>query len=106
MNSASAGGESPPLSLSLSGRVIALSSAETGRARRPKTVDSGFGGGCYRLPATWTRMVSAGTKFGSISFVGEERQYKGSTSAAVHASPHTPSLTQLLGPSLILTGLL
>ena len=58
--------------------------AETGRARRPETVDSGFDEACYQLPAARTGAVPTGTKFGSISFCpGREKTKQGSTSAAV-----------------------
>lgn len=56
--------------------------SETGRARRPETVDSGFDEVCYRLPAAWRSWSPLGRKVRlRFPFVEEKGKQDASTSA-------------------------
>ena len=104
MNGASAGG-----SLSLSSLPFCLSlpepssahPAETGRARRLETVDSGFDEACYQLPAARTSAMPTRDTVRLNFLLSKERKQKDSTSAAVNRSsaqvhePHQSLLWQL-----------
>ena len=100
MNRASAGGSlsllpppsvSPPLPLPEPSSVCARLEQE--RQGGPETVDSGFDGACYQLPAARNGTMSTGTKFDSISFCGWR---EGETGSRENKKKKAPRLSVVL----------